>query len=614
MKFIELPQELSLAVEYANGLLPGTDHITVRFEKAQCLTLRKEGGELVIGYSRKGEALRGMSMAKRIWERGDAVSQTARFNSLTLMADCSRNAVLRPGSVKQMMVELAMLGFTGMMLYTEDTYEIDGQPYFGHMRGRYTADELKELDAFGKAVGIELIPCIQTLAHLNAIFNWSAYADVNDVRDILVAEDGKTYALIEEMLKACRACFTSRRINIGMDEAHMLGRGRYLDKFGYRTKPDIMLRHLAKVVELCKKYDFEPVMWSDMFFRMQFDGVYNVKEGELSQEVLDKIPPEVALCYWNYYTPPMQTDMLEHMFSQHARTPNELWFAGGSWSWYGHTPKNYFSNQVTPMQLKYAQKYGVKNIIATAWGDDGAECSTFAVLPSLLQYGELNYGEADAQTLEDRCRDCFGIGYSDFMKLDQVGLPQSIDPDRSKPPCYEKMALYNDVLLGILDSDLKNAGLPEKYARDAAVLRTVPENRYAPLFETQLRYAEALAVKTDLSLRIKNAYRAGEKAVLAAIAEEDFPQVLALLDEFQAAFRTQWFTYNRPFGFEVQDIRMGGIKERLNTAQVRIMQYVNGEVGCLEELEQADLPFNHRVHTDTLNNWKKSATASVMGW
>ena len=246
--------------------------------------------------------------------------------------------------------------------------------------------------------------------------------------------------------------------------------------------------------------------------------------------------------------------------------------------------------------------------------DDGAECSTFAILPSLLQYGELNYGEADEKTMELRCRDCFGISYADFLKLDQVGLPTTIDPDRSRPPCYEKMALYNDVLLGVLDADLKDAKLPEKFARDAAVLRAVPENRYSMLFETQLCYAEALAVKSDLSIRIKTAYRAGDKAALAAIVEEDFPQVRALLEEFHDAFRAQWYAFNKAFGFEVQDIRMGGIKERLNTASLRLTQYISGELAQLEELEQEELPFNHRVSTDVLNSWRRATSASVMAW
>ena len=613
MKYFDLPEELKAGLCHLEGILPKED-IPVRFAAADCLRLHREKDAVVIGYSRKNEAFRGLSMAKRVWETGKAVTQHAKFDTLTLMADCSRNAVLKPAAVKQLMNELAILGFNGLMLYTEDTYELEGHPYFGHLRGRYSAAELKELDAYGKDLGIELIPCIQTLAHLNAIFNWKAYAGVRDVTDILLADHAPTYAFIEDMLRTCRQNFTTRRINIGMDEAHLLGRGAYLDKNGYSPKPDIMLRHLARVVELCKKYGFEPVMWSDMFFRMEFDGRYNVPSGELSQEVLDKIPEDVALCYWNYYTPPAQEPMLEHMFRQHSRTGNELWFAGGSWSWYGVTPKNYFSNRVTPLQLKYAAKYGVKNVIATAWGDDGAECSMFAVLPSLLQYAELCYGEAEDGVLDTRCQECFGISYGDFMKLDQVGKPRDIDPNWSAPPCMEKMALYNDCLLGILDADVTAANTAAQYAEDAAILRTVPHNRYRVLFDTQLAYAELLSFKTDLSARIKAAYRSGDRAALAAIAEEDIPQTEALLDAFHAAMGRQWFAFNRPFGFEVQDIRQGGLKQRLRTAQMRISQYLAGETDRLEELEQPDLPVDADRKTLTLNRWARSTTASVMAW
>lgn len=62
------------------------------------------------------------------------------------------------------------------MLYTEDTYEVNDEPYFGYVRGRYTKEEMKELDAFAGSLGISLIPCIQTLAHLKATFRWGGDA------------------------------------------------------------------------------------------------------------------------------------------------------------------------------------------------------------------------------------------------------------------------------------------------------------------------------------------------------------------------------------------------------------------------------------------------------
>ena len=87
---------------------------------------------------------------------------------LGTMLDCSRNAVMTVDAVKTWIGITAQLGYNTLMLYTEDTYEVGEEPYFGYARGRYSKAELKDIDAYAAAKGMELIPCIQTLAHLNA--------------------------------------------------------------------------------------------------------------------------------------------------------------------------------------------------------------------------------------------------------------------------------------------------------------------------------------------------------------------------------------------------------------------------------------------------------------
>lgn len=47
--------------------------------------------------------------------------------------------------------------------------------------------------------GMELIPCIQTLAHMNAIIRWPAYREHVDTDDILLAGDKAVYELIDKM-------------------------------------------------------------------------------------------------------------------------------------------------------------------------------------------------------------------------------------------------------------------------------------------------------------------------------------------------------------------------------------------------------------------------------
>ena len=224
------------------------------------------------------------------------------FESFGVMIDCSRNAVMRPEQVKKYMGILSKMGYNMVELYTEDTFEVTDEPYFGYMRGRYTQKELKELDTYAQSVGIELMPCVQTLAHLESIFRWQEYVGIRDLNDILLVGEERTYRLIDNIFRTLAECFTSRRVNIGMDEAHMLGLGKYFEKHGLRNRFDIIYEHLLKVLEIADKYGFTCLIWSDMFFRIANRGeYYTEKEIEIPDEIIAKVPKNLELIYWDYY-------------------------------------------------------------------------------------------------------------------------------------------------------------------------------------------------------------------------------------------------------------------------------------------------------------------------
>ena len=188
--------------------------------------------------------------------------------TLAAMIDCSRNGVMKPEKVKEFALLIINMGYNALMLYTEDTYEVENEPYFGYMRGRYTIAEMQEMDAYCCSIGIELIPCIQVLAHLGHIPRWEEYWSHMDSQDVLLVGDERNYRLIENMLATLSKCFTSRKIHIGMDEAFYLGTGRYLQQNGYRDRLQIFVEHLNRVKQLTDQYGFQPMMWSDMFFRL----------------------------------------------------------------------------------------------------------------------------------------------------------------------------------------------------------------------------------------------------------------------------------------------------------------------------------------------------------
>ena len=77
------------------------------------------------------------------------------FERFGLMLDCSRSGVMSVEATKRMIDLMEGMDYNMLMLYTEDTYEVEGQPYFGHLRGRYKKEELKELDAYAKAHSVD---------------------------------------------------------------------------------------------------------------------------------------------------------------------------------------------------------------------------------------------------------------------------------------------------------------------------------------------------------------------------------------------------------------------------------------------------------------------------
>ena len=62
-----------------------------------------------------------------------------------VMLDCSRGAVYSVETLKKYIDVLKKMVFSSLQLYTEDTYEVGGEPFFGYLRGRYSKEELKEL-------------------------------------------------------------------------------------------------------------------------------------------------------------------------------------------------------------------------------------------------------------------------------------------------------------------------------------------------------------------------------------------------------------------------------------------------------------------------------------
>lgn len=525
------------------------------------------------------------------------------------MIDCSRNGVMKVQTVKTYMDLLAKMGYNSIMLYTEDTWEVQNEPYFGYLRGRYSTKELRELDCYAKKVGLELIPCIQTLAHLNAIFRWKEYQPIRDANDILLLNDERTYELIDNMFATIKNTFSTDLVHIGMDEAHMLGRGRYADIHGIRSKFDLMTEHLNRVSKIAEKYGLKTIMWSDMFLRIANDGDYYGKN-PIPEEIAKKIPSNVNLIYWDYYHTEEQT--YRDMIDAHSIAKEGMWFAGGSWVWSGFAPNIEWSFKTTTSALRVCKERGVQNIIMTLWGDFGRECSCFNALSMLYHAIQIYKGNEDMQSIKDGFNRLIGEYFEDFALLE---IPNQVNGNIATNCNPSKYMLYNDPFMGIFDYNVYG-GEAEYYKKQKGkLLKAMKRSKsFGYLFELQYHLCNVLQTKYDLGVRTRKAYKAKDKEGLSLVAK-DYLKTVKSLRKFLACLEALWYRENKGTGLEIQQIRLGGLIQRLLSCNQKLQEYVSGKIDIIDELEQEILDeynFKENKGFIIITDWPTLATANVV--
>ncbi len=530
-----------------------------------------------------------------------------------VMLDMSRNAVMKPKEVKEFAKIIKSYGYNMIQLYTEDTYEIEGEPYFGYLRGRYTQAELCEIVESCEEIGVEVIPCIQTLAHLNQIFKWPVYSSVNDVNDILLCREPRTYEFIDKMFVTVKKCFRSDIVHIGMDEAHMLGLGKYLDKYGYENRFEILCNHLRVVSEMAEKHGLKPIMWSDMFFRLGNNGNARPEDPKLAQEVIDITPKNVGLVYWDYYnTEKVRYDV---MFEAHKRFPNEIWFAGGSWTWGGLCCSNSYSLKSMKPAMLSAKDCDIENILITMWGDNGKEASFYSVLPALYATKRFYDGETDMEKIKAEFAQLSGESFDDMLDLD---LPNMVGGNTNGRNGIAKAMLYSDPFLGFFDSGVRD-GAAAEYAEHAKKLacHASSSKNYGYIFESASALCNILALKYDFGIRARRAYTENDKEALSALADE-CTEINSRLEIYLEKQAYLWNKENKPHGFEVQDLRIGGLIQRMKRVRSILKSYAAGEISSIPELEEKILDwygggeeFNKEKYPSK-NIWSYIATPNIL--
>lgn len=593
----------------------GTDPVTIRWlpdEAASVLRVTFDGAVLSISGRQAVHFYRGLHLAMMEKALGKRIpfeqAEKTAFDEVGIMIDCSRNAAPALPLLKEVIRLCAACGIGQLYLYMEDMYEIPEDLYFGAFRGRYKKAELHELDAYGRSLGVELIPAIQTLAHLHTYLRWNKSARYRDTEDILLAGSRDTEELVRRMIRNASMPFSTKKIHVGMDEAAMLGLGRYLSLNGYRERYRIMEEHLEMVCRICGEQGLEPMMWSDMFFRLKSpaggyydlpeDTEFTLSDKETGEKI--QIPGSLSLVYWDYY----HHDRMDYEknIHLHRKLTEKTVFAGGGWTWNGLSPNYRKAERTLEEGIRVCRDQGIKRVFCTFWFDNGAETPVRTLFCPALYFAQLCYPPEEQEAQKMRSNGQWNrwlellTGYDGeaWLLLDKFDSPEGSLPDNENADNPSKYLFYQDVMLGLFDGQTKGMKLDEYYRSLAEKLETVTEGRAETpekeLFVYYRTLAQLLAEKALSGTEIRQAYLGNDREKMKKLCEK-ISFCVEKTGELKGLRGKIWFEECRPFGYEVLDIRFGGVAVRLESARRRLEAWIAGEIEHLEELEEERLPY-----------------------
>lgn len=573
-----------------------SEGIPVTVESGRFLLAELSAGEGRIVYSKEAELFRALAHMAREGV-GCRIQEHACFDENGLMLEASRNAVPNTETVKLLLRRMALMGLNVLMLYTEDTYEVEGYPYFGYLRGGYTKAQLRELDDYAYALGIEMFPCIQTLGHSAKILRWTkSMGYLADTADVLLTGEEKTYRYIRQIMKDASEPYRSKRIHIGMDESNGLGTGAYRALHGDRPRIDIFQEHVDRVIGISKDLGLKPMIWSDMYFAfLSPSGDYDPNT-DYPQSMADRIPQELSLVYWDYYhhTEEFYSDII----AQHRMAKSPLYFAGGLWNWCTPAVNQEHMLSTSLPALRACRDNGVRQVFATSWGDDGAESSPLALLYGLQVYAEFQYaGEYDEAEVKRRFAALHRADPGAFLDLGKFDMVPKAVKGKALAPNPSHFLLYEDPITILFEKELEGVPLTEHYRELHEMYCGYYENagpEYRLLWEFYRDLSGVLYKKclwrdeAPLAVRRKDRNAAGK---LAAFEEGLYRDIL----EFSDCWYRLWSRCNHPQGWDVLDLRMGALAARTKTAARRMKEFSEGIVETIPEMDQEKLPYAGEV-------------------
>jgi hypothetical protein len=456
-----------------------------------------------------------------------------------VMLDVSRDKVPTMETLHDLIDRLASWKVNQIQLYSEHTFAYRNHPEVHAAASPFTPEEIRELDAFCRGRFVELVPNQNCLGHMNRWLLHDRYRSLaiasagfvdpyglgHEAMTLDPANPGSS-ALVRELLGELLPLFSSRRVNIGLDETWELPRERLGEFFQW----------IATLRALPELDGHEVIIWGDMF------------SGD--PELVAQVPAGVTVCEWGYDA--------GYPFVERTATLADagipFWVAPGTSSWLSIGGR--VTNSVTNCReaVEAALANGGVGFLNTDWGDRGH----LQQLP--ISDPGLAYGAAVSWCLESNAALDLGAALSVHAYDDPTGeLAAALlaigDVHRALTPqipnhsilvmhlYFPQIRIGRGITRGITVEELATVKSVLAAAR-AGVDRARPERADASRLAEELHWTiDVLELATDDARA-----RLDGDGSLASIPEDVRRTLAERLDAIADRHRALWLARNRPGG------------------------------------------------------------------
>ncbi len=181
-------------------------------------------------------------------------------------------------------------GYKTIVCEIEDHFPWESHPDLAHPDAP-PKQELRDMVRDCRAAGVDVIPLMQSLGHLECVVGKPAYAHLREAPELATHVDAtneQSRTLLCDLYAEIIETFTPRTFfHLGGDETWHLGKSERVRPISERMGPGrLYLSHMLPLFDFVRSKGLRPMIWHDICFS--------------HPQILSDVPKDVAMVHWEY--------------------------------------------------------------------------------------------------------------------------------------------------------------------------------------------------------------------------------------------------------------------------------------------------------------------------